>query len=119
MFEDFNWVWDNQQESRYRLWRKAVHNILRSFPEKKLVIVEVGCGIRVPTLRVQNEGYVDGFPNQVKLIRINPDHPLCVSKIWHNNEKIQQRSVSIRATGAVALRGIHEELQKMGWLKKE
>lgn len=64
MFGDWGWVPDRShtQESRFRRW-------LTSVPEGKLVIIELGAGTAVPTVRYTSERAIDTIGG--KLIRIN------------------------------------------------
>lgn len=53
MFEDSEWLDDEYKSSIFELWR----DIAISYCEtgKKLVILEIGCGINVPTVRMSSE----------------------------------------------------------------
>jgi NAD-dependent SIR2 family protein deacetylase len=66
MFGD--WEWDgtrsNDQEENYHQWLSHTY-------EKKLVIIEVGAGLAVPSVRMEGEHIVHTYPN-AQLIRINP-----------------------------------------------
>jgi len=63
LFGDFNWVSDlyNRQAARYRDWLKQV---------AKPVVIEMGAGISIPTVRMESERRAKG-----RLIRINPGEP--------------------------------------------
>jgi len=119
MFDD--WEWIGQRRTGYTKWKKEV---LES--NRKVVILEVGCGKRVPTVRNESENYIKelGKKDLVTLIRINPDFPECkyghtisirsgaldaISKIyrciltkeiWHNPSKnpttYQQQNIIIQ-----------------------
>jgi hypothetical protein len=66
MFGD--WGWD---ESRTAAQEASLHNFLEALPrEARLVVVEVGAGVAIPTVRHTSEGYLDDFPN-ARLLRIN------------------------------------------------
>ena len=63
---------------------------------KKLVIVEVGCGLRVPTVRRNSERLLKKTARYgTQLIRINPDRP--------ENRKTPEATISIRASCLNAL----------------
>lgn len=65
MFGDWAWNSSNsdQQEIRYSLW-------LRTNADKSLVVIEIGAGTGVPTIRLTSEEIVANY--DAKLIRINP-----------------------------------------------
>jgi len=41
-----------------------------------MVILEIGCGNRVPTVRIHDQHIAGQFRGQITLIRVNPDFPL-------------------------------------------
>jgi len=92
MFGDFDWV--GKRKTGYSKWKKEVIE-----SGSKLVILEVGCGKRVPTVRNESEILVKelGRKESVTLIRINPDFPEC--KYGH--------TISIRAGALDALSKIY------------
>ena len=60
MFDDDAWLGDeapgplghgHSQPRCYRAWESAVKAELKANPRKRLVILELGCGLRVPTVR--------------------------------------------------------------------
>jgi NAD-dependent SIR2 family protein deacetylase len=72
MFGD--WGWDNsrtnKQELRFNKWMKSLHK-----NTKKLLIIEIGAGKHIPTIRVKSQTVAKKFKTQV--IRINPrDHEI-------------------------------------------
>jgi NAD-dependent SIR2 family protein deacetylase len=68
MFGDYGWRAERShaQESRFRNW-------LASVPEGRLVIIELGAGTAVPTVRFTSERAVDQYGGT--LIRINTREP--------------------------------------------
>ena len=50
MFCDSHWV-EPTKRNLSHCWRRAAANYLGEFPEKKALIIELGCGLRVPTIR--------------------------------------------------------------------
>jgi len=68
MFGDWSWIADrtNEQKYRYDSWYKSLTS-----NNKKLVIIELGAGTAIPTIRDQGESIVKRYKN-AKLIRINP-----------------------------------------------
>eukprot|EP01115_Flamella_aegyptia_P000351 TRINITY_DN104_c0_g1_i1.p1 TRINITY_DN104_c0_g1~~TRINITY_DN104_c0_g1_i1.p1 ORF type:complete len:379 (+),score=90.17 TRINITY_DN104_c0_g1_i1:117-1253(+) len=94
MFGDDTWVHDPIQSDNYYAWKDAVKKFLEKHPEKKMVILEIGCGIRVPSVRYQSEGYVSGHDN-VTLVRVNPDYPLMQGQ--QHPQLISIRSAALKA----------------------
>jgi len=90
MFGDWDWIGNrtNEQEKRMKKW-------LLGLDKSKLVIVELGAGRAVPTVRFQSESIFQSF--KCNLIRINPrdyDGP--------------QGIISIKANAKEGLEGIFE-----------
>jgi hypothetical protein len=44
--------------------------------KRKIVILEVGCGLNVPTVREHNENFVSVLGDCCTFIRVNPEYPL-------------------------------------------
>lgn len=65
MFNDFNWTTRrvNAQEQKYNKWLKQNRN-------KKMVIIELGAGLTIPTVRYEGEKVARTL--RAALIRINP-----------------------------------------------
>jgi len=83
MFNDLQWINDAAQERRWQAWKEAVTEVARSLPVYRrnmlrIVILEIGCGGNVPTVRHASEGAATQFKDcaDVTVIRINPDYPL-------------------------------------------
>lgn len=53
MFSDGGWV-NPEPETKFG-WRKAVKELLSKDMDKKLLVLEIGCGKRVPSMRMQSE----------------------------------------------------------------
>jgi len=68
MFGDFGWIADacEAQHRRYREW-------LDQLGGKQLVIIEIGAGLAVPTVRMESEALA--AVGAATLIRINPREP--------------------------------------------
>ena len=67
----------------------------------KVCVLEIGCGLNVPTCRYTSEDMVESLhekDGKATLIRINPDFPLV-------SDSIADNSISIKSTG---LRAIHK-----------
>lgn len=115
MFEDDAWV--EVSDAKYVSWEQTIKTEMEASKEenapKKLVILEIGCGTRVPTVRMNSErlvriGLKRGWT--VTLIRINPQYP--------RNRHHPKQTISIKMTGLAALRRIHnlmiEKLDNLG-----
>ena len=66
MFGDWDWVdkRSHEQEERFHQWKKSVKS-------KKLVIIEVGAGTAIPSVRLLSE-HMSATNENATLIRINP-----------------------------------------------
>jgi len=83
MFNDSHWVSDFEQESRFQLWREVLVDVGRSLNVShgrmmRLLILEIGCGGTVPTVRstVESTALQLKSAADVTVARINPDFPL-------------------------------------------
>lgn len=74
------WVRRQSSEDNWNSYREALTGALRQAPGK-VVIVEIGAGVNVPSLRFQSERMLSTIVKEHRscpaptLIRINPDHP--------------------------------------------
>ncbi|WP_434581562.1 NAD-dependent deacetylase [Sulfurimonas sp. NW15] len=68
MFGDWNWIGtrSDKQEDSYYKWREEVID-----KQEKIVIIEIGAGIAIPTIRNHGEMLAKKYKNAT-LIRINP-----------------------------------------------
>ena len=100
MFDDEDWV-ESDSKAYCRFEKKA----LKALKEggSSLVVIEGGCGKRVPTVRRNSEKLVK---HGAKLIRINLDYPGCSRTAAH-------RTVSLEMTALRALEGIDMALQRL------
>ena len=66
MFGDWGWQESrtSKQEHRYNKWKKVNRN-------KKIVIIEIGAGTAIPTVRIEGKQLASKHPDAI-LIRINP-----------------------------------------------
>ncbi|KAH9129654.1 hypothetical protein AeMF1_000327 [Aphanomyces euteiches] len=108
MFRDKRWVSNEVDRNRYRAWKTAALQVLQHDPSKRMVVLEIGCGIRVKTVRKAMEELVDevfAFGNkQATLIRINPD-------IDDANEPNDSR-IHIQGTGLATLQLLDQALRR-------
>lgn len=49
MFGDYQWIGNRMESRRYKNWEDAVLGLLAKNPTWKLTILEVGCGLNVPS----------------------------------------------------------------------
>jgi NAD-dependent SIR2 family protein deacetylase len=93
MFGDWEWVDDRErlQAARYQYWRSMV---------QRSVVIEIGAGTAIPSVRRFGEGQKDGF-----LIRINPTEPAIG----------MSRGIGFSLSGHEALKGITMALIERGW----
>lgn len=75
MFSDGNWVPHRSREQGERLWQWLEELLVAG---KRLVVLEIGAGLAVPTIRNRSEFYVK--VHQATLIRINPDERVSCKK---------------------------------------
>ena len=84
MFGDGDWLPDQVQKERWMLWKYSLLKLCKQRRKKeeaplKVCILEIGCGMNVPTCRVEAEQMTQALMEkggEVDLIRINPDFPL-------------------------------------------
>ena len=67
MFSDYGW-----DSSRVEKQMDAFSSWVESNKSKSLVIVEMGAGLAVPTVRLTCEGILHAWENEVTFVRINP-----------------------------------------------
>lgn len=88
MFSDYNWVSDRSDKQRWR-WS----NWLRNIDETRLVTIELGAGLAVPSVRIECESLAG------TLIRINP-----------READVPENGISLPVGALAALRGIDERI---------
>eukprot|EP00033_Pygsuia_biforma_P002228 GCRY01002468.1.p1 GENE.GCRY01002468.1~~GCRY01002468.1.p1 ORF type:complete len:371 (-),score=97.49 GCRY01002468.1:297-1409(-) len=75
MFEDEMWEVNEAEAERYVVWECSVENVMRDHPDCRLVVLEIGAGVRVPSIRMESETVLRDTPaGQTTLVRINPAH---------------------------------------------
>lgn len=93
MFGDFSWLSERSDRQSYRF-----NHFLYEHRDENLVVVEIGAGTGVPTIRRMSEHI--GDQHHVTVIRINMREP-----------HIRQPHISIACAGLEALRGIDGTLK--------
>ena len=129
MFDDgFEWNNDDSQEIRWDYWKESLVELAKAENEDdgdsigedlKVCVLEIGCGVRVPTCRTWTETLVEELlqtercsngvtSTSVHLIRINPDFP------HMGDDSIPDRNfIPIMARGLEALQKIDVIYQKL------
>jgi hypothetical protein len=108
MFGDGAWVEDGVALDRWEAWREA---LVALAPPKgyRVVVLEVGCGGNVTTVRMGSEDLVRELRSAgacATLVRINPELPLA------DDETLQPATLSILSTGLAAVRAIDEHMRQ-------
>ena len=91
MFNDGYWIENRTQAQEGRLWKWLEGLTVMTH---RLVIVEIGAGHAVPTIRIRSEFYAKA--HQATLIRINPDEPPI----------FKERHISLPMNGKTAIEAI-------------
>jgi len=106
MFGDWKWVRDDAQGTQSYRWQ---HMISKYGNDKgyKTVILEIGCGINVPSVRMNSEKMLSSNPDTTTLIRINPDFP----SVGKRGSSKSKNSISIKETGLKSIKEIDK------WIK--
>jgi len=73
MFGDGEWKEDEVEEDRWDDFKHCVENVSKNNSDTNIVIVEIGAGQRVPSIRYMGEGFLMQLNGKRSLIRINPD----------------------------------------------
>merc|ERR1712224_1076218 len=99
-------------ERRWLAWRQAVEDLAKSrSPDKpvQIVILEIGCGDNVPTIRHAAEDAAARFSvvAGVTLVRVNPECPLADRPFPQASPTLQH--IALRCRGLDALRRIEEQ----------
>jgi len=101
MFGDWGFV-----ETRLQKQEDRHEAFFESLPASaKVVVVEVGAGKAVPTVRYTSESVLERFPS-ARLIRINVDEP--------ENRRQPKQTIEVPAGGKSALEAINQELGRLG-----
>merc|ERR1712187_963610 len=72
------------QHERWEAWIAKVKEVIAKGPGKKVAILELGAGGRVPTVRKNSEKQLGAFTElgaDARLIRVNPELP-CGDDDW-------------------------------------
>lgn len=117
MFSDLQWINDVAQEWRWQAWKAAVADVAQTrqgFRQKllKVLVLEIGCGANVPTVRHAAEGAALEFKDyaDVTVVRINPDFPL-PDRLYPPIAHL--RHLALPMGGLEALQRISEQYQSL------
>lgn len=97
MFNDWSWN-SSRSDSQSSSFDNAL-SLVRSSSDSKVVIIEIGAGKSVPTVRNFSNSILSQYSQSV-LIRINPDSP----------SQHRSKSILLSMRGIEALEGIEKEL---------
>jgi len=110
MFGDSDWVSNKEQGMQHISWERVMKKLVAD-KKFKVVILEIGCGKNVPTVRWNSEKLAKDLDTACQLIRVNPDFPLAAVK-----------ALSIKSKGLEAIlmidKFIQEEQEKLTLVKK-
>ncbi len=69
MFDDFGWLCDRerQQRERFNRWLRRIKS-----EKQRLLIIEIGAGKAIPTIRIKSENLFRAMRHNADFIRINP-----------------------------------------------
>ena len=70
----YNDAVNESQKSQLQTWINQVWK-----QKKKLLVIEIGCGVSLHSLRVESDCLVKRDPKNTKLVRINNMDPSCVT----------------------------------------
>lgn len=76
MFGDGQFVIRREEDARWQAWRNAMLEDLKQHQHKRLMVLEIGAGIRITRVRNLGETLLQTLgPGQCDLVRINLDGP--------------------------------------------
>jgi hypothetical protein len=106
------WVRRQCAQDHWERYYEALMGSLRGHPSK-VVVIEIGAGVNVPSLRFQSERVLCTILDEHRqcppptLIRINPDYPTV------EQTRLQPHLVAIRQRGLAALRAIDDAMEQL------
>ncbi len=109
MFDDGEWV--EVPETGYTAWINGVWRAMKADKTRRMVILEMGCGVRVPTIRQTSNRLVSKgikLGGRVDLVRINPVH------FGNKAPRQKERTVSLKCGAKEGLERIVEEIRRLG-----
>lgn len=103
----------NSSGARYQSWEEAMESTIETCDDKKLVVLEIGCGTRVPSVRIECQDVIQDTAARCNnrsccsFIRINPDE----EEITNVPENVE--AISIRGKALSTLVRIDEYIGKL------
>mmetsp|Transcript_48464 Transcript_48464/g.105799 ORF Transcript_48464/g.105799 Transcript_48464/m.105799 type:complete len:336 (+) Transcript_48464:50-1057(+) len=90
-------------KAAFSSWQQEVLDALRGDASLHLTIIELGCGIRVPSIRKRCEELLAACPRgQGDLVRINPE--------FEDQWIVMQPTIAVKAPALAALRQMHRDV---------
>lgn len=106
MFGDGQFVIRREEDARWQAWRNAMLEDLKQHQDKRLVVLEIGAGVRITRVRNLGEMLVQTLgPGQCDLVRINLDGPA--------QGAICSPTVALKDSGLHALQCIDRHLHRL------
>jgi len=106
MFGDFDWQDNSAQNKRWKAWKQAVEQIMMETSQDnrtvKAVILEIGAGRNVPTIRSLTERILSNWKAagaDATLVRVNPELPLGDGHACQPGGRLERSVVSVMARG--------------------
>eukprot|EP01118_Nematostelium_gracile_P017547 TRINITY_DN7536_c0_g1_i1.p1 TRINITY_DN7536_c0_g1~~TRINITY_DN7536_c0_g1_i1.p1 ORF type:complete len:430 (+),score=106.53 TRINITY_DN7536_c0_g1_i1:64-1290(+) len=103
MFGDGDFISNREEMQQCSRWQTVTEKLVKE-NNMKMVIVEIGCGLNVPSVRYHTEGKLKLLGENCTLIRINPDFPQCGER---------GKVISIMSKGLEALLEIEKNIQEI------
>lgn len=110
MFGDSDWIENSAQQTRYSIWRAGLFSEFKqrkelpNEPQLRAVIIEIGCGHRVPSVRWHDERLLRDLQQHATLIRVNPEERLA---------DCRDNLIALPCTGLTALQQLDRLLSDM------
>jgi len=107
MFGDFGWKYDESQQIRWDTWIESVLELCAE-QERKVCILEIGCGFNVPTCRRISEEMVEQVRvrgSDVTLVRVNPNEPFAPKESIS-----EEHTIPIMSGGLEAIEKMNEAM---------
>jgi len=98
------------QEAEYNKWIKKVEASLKDNPEQRLIVIEIGCGMRVPSVRMEVDEVI------TDILKLNPDAPSPQAALIRVNpeDTALHRSIPVTKLRMGALSALHAIDRELG-----
>lgn len=104
------------EAERYQAWEDAMESAIAHDPDLSLVVIEVGCGSRVPSVRLECESVVRDLVargGRGLLVRINPEGPE-QNASGDAGEQSDANVIVLRQSALAALTRLHGIVEGLG-----